>query len=176
MNGGAWLSLGGTKVDVLLRDLDLVLHWTAKARQGVYEIDALPGYLAGAPTYSLMAELAVNQAVQGRLPVIGEYPKKLSQTGRRRWLLNAEFSMAHAQMRAERGDVTGTVGQSAKAAVEMAHGLACARRQWVINEKKLLEQTGLQDLHARFTDVPPSPPQLLRWLSGLRTALRRSWP
>lgn len=41
MNGGAWLSLDGIKVDVLLRDLDVALYWTTEARQGVYEIDAL---------------------------------------------------------------------------------------------------------------------------------------
>jgi hypothetical protein len=156
MNGGAWLSLGGIKADVMLRDLERVLHWTTKAREGVYEIDWLLGYLAGAPTYSLMAELAVNRTVQGRLPVIREYPKKLSQTGRRRWGLNAEFSLSHAQMRAVRGDLIGTVGQAARAVIEMGHSLACARRQWVINEKKLLEQTGLEDLQARFAEVPPS--------------------
>jgi hypothetical protein len=39
---------GGIKVDVLLRDLDVALYWVAEARQGVYEIDALLGYLAGA--------------------------------------------------------------------------------------------------------------------------------
>src|SRR6516165_4696686 len=67
MNGGAWLSLDGLKVDALL------------------------GYLAGAPTYILMAELARNQTVHGRLPAIGEYPKPLSKAGADRWLLHAEF-------------------------------------------------------------------------------------
>lgn len=67
MNGGAWLSLHGTKVDVLLRDLDVVLYWSGQARLGVYELDALLGYLAGAPTYSLMAELALNRTVNGPL-------------------------------------------------------------------------------------------------------------
>jgi len=175
MNGGAWLSLGGIKLDVLLRDLDVALYWTAEARQGVYEVDALVGYLAGAPTYALMAELALNRTVHGHLPVVGEYPEKLSQTGLRRWLLDAEFSLAHGQMRAERGDITGTVGQSAKAVIEMAHARACARHLWVINEKKLVEQTGLQDMHARFTDIPTTPSQLLTWLDGLRTALKRAW-
>jgi hypothetical protein len=176
MNGGAWLSLEGQKVDVLLRDLDIVLHWGAKARQGVYEIDALLGYLAGAPTYSLVAELALNRTVHGHLPPVAEYPEQLSQTGRRRWRLNAEFSLAHAQMRAERGDIIGTVGQSAKAAIETAHSVACGRRLWVINEKLLFEQTGLQDFHARFADVPTTPPQLLTWLDGLRTALKQVSP
>ena len=50
MNGGAWLALDGLKVDVLLRDLDVVRHWTAQAEQGRYEVDALLGYVAGAPT------------------------------------------------------------------------------------------------------------------------------
>src|ERR1041384_7581038 len=31
MNGGAWLTVGGAKVDVLLRDLDVVDHWCALA-------------------------------------------------------------------------------------------------------------------------------------------------
>jgi hypothetical protein len=176
MNGGAWLSLDGIKVDVLLRDLDVVTYWTDQARQGVYEIDALLGYLAGAPTYGLMAELALNRTVHGRLPAVGEYPHKLSQAGLRRWRLHAEFSLAHAQMRAERGDITGTVGQSAKAVIETAHSLACARRLWVINEKKLVEQAGLQDLHAWFTDIPATHGQLLTWLDGLRAALGRASP
>jgi hypothetical protein len=34
MNGGAWLSLEGFKVDVLLRDLDVALYWAAQARRG----------------------------------------------------------------------------------------------------------------------------------------------
>lgn len=172
MNGGAWLNLEGMRVDVLLRDLDVALYWTAQARQGLYEIDPLLGYLAGAPTYSLMAELALNQTVHGRLPAVGGYPRKLSQNGLRRWRLHAEFSLDHAEMRAQRGDIVGTLGQSAKAVIEMAHALACSRRLWVINEKRLVEQSGLQDLHALFIDAPTTPSQLLKWLDTLRTSLR----
>jgi len=175
MNGGAWLRLGGMRVDVLLRYLDVVLYWAAEARRGVYEIDALLGYLAGVATYTLMAELALNRTVHGRLPVAGDYPKKLSQTGLRRWLRHAEFSLAHAHMRAERGDITGIVGQSAKAVIETAHALACARQLWVINEKKLVEQSELQGMHIRFTNVPAALLQLLMWLDELRTALKRAW-
>jgi len=46
-------------------------------------------------------------------------------------------------MRAERGDVIGTLGQAAKAVIEHAHGLVCQRRQWVLNEKKLVEQASI---------------------------------
>ena len=59
---------------MLLRDLDVALYWTAQARLGIYQVDALLGCLAGVPTYSLMVELALNRTVHGRLPAVGEYP------------------------------------------------------------------------------------------------------
>src|SRR6266699_1645524 len=55
MNGGAWLRCGGEKVDVLLRDLDVVEHWIRRAEKGEFEVDALLGYVAGVPTYVLSA-------------------------------------------------------------------------------------------------------------------------
>ncbi|MBI1846927.1 MAG: nucleotidyltransferase domain-containing protein [Candidatus Rokubacteria bacterium] len=174
MNGGAWLSLEGTKVDVLLRDLDVALYWSGQARLGTYEVDALLGYLAGAPTYSLMAELALNRTVQGHLPAVGEYPKALSEAGARRWPLHCDFSLTHARTRAGRGDIVGAVGQAAKAVIEMAHALACRRRLWVLNEKKLVEQAGLEDLHACFVDVPASSSRLVAWVDGLHAAVGRA--
>src|SRR5215470_16998356 len=47
MNGGAWLQLAGEKVDVILRDLDMVEYWTRRAEKGEFEVDPLQGYLAG---------------------------------------------------------------------------------------------------------------------------------
>src|SRR5262245_32012241 len=67
MNGGAWLRCGGEKVDVILRDLDVVEHWTRRAQQGEFEVDALLGYLAGVPTYILSAELASFRPLPGVL-------------------------------------------------------------------------------------------------------------
>jgi len=115
-----------------------------------------------------MAELALSRTVSGHLPPVGEYPAALSQTNAPRWALHADFSLAHARMRAERGDTIGTVGQVAKAVVEMAHGVACQRRMWVLNEKKLIERAGLQDLHAAFVDVPRSPAELVAWVERFR--------
>jgi hypothetical protein len=171
MNGGAWLTLEGLKVDVMLRDLDTVLRFADEARQGRYEVDALLGYVAGVPTYSLMAELALNRVVMGALPAAGVYPEALAQAGDRRWRLHAEFSLAHARMRAERGDVTGTAGQAAKAVVETAHACVCRRRQWVLNEKTLIERAGLRAAHDWFTRVPAAPAALVEWVGGLAALL-----
>jgi hypothetical protein len=79
MNGGAWLTVRDTKVDVLLRDLATVEHWSARAAEGVFEIDALLGYVAGAPTYSLLAERAVAVPLRGRLDPVVEYPRRLAE-------------------------------------------------------------------------------------------------
>lgn len=48
------------------------------------------------------------------LSALGDYPAALSQSGARRWPRHARFSLAHARMRAERGDVIGTLGQAAR--------------------------------------------------------------
>src|SRR5688572_3208716 len=39
MNGGAWLRGADDKIDVLLRDLDVVEHWTQRAEEGEFEVD-----------------------------------------------------------------------------------------------------------------------------------------
>jgi hypothetical protein len=153
MNGGAWLTLDGLKVDVMLRDLDVVQHWTAEAREGRYEVDALLGYLAGA------------------LPEAPAYPEPLAEAGGRRWRFHAEFSLTHARMRAGRGDVTGAAGQAAQAVIEAAHARACRERRWVLNEKTLVERAGLGALHERFTRIPSAPARLTAWVDELAAAL-----
>jgi len=77
MNGGAWLRCGGEKIDVLLRDLNVVEHWTQRAENGEFERDALLGYLAGIPTYSLGAELASCRVLRGAIPP-APFPPKLA--------------------------------------------------------------------------------------------------
>src|SRR4029450_6124450 len=77
MNGGAWLRCGGEKVDVILRDLDVVEHWTRHAENGEFGRDALLGYLAGVPTYILSAELASCRPLFGDISA-APFPPKLA--------------------------------------------------------------------------------------------------
>jgi hypothetical protein len=151
MNGGGWLQLGDAQVDVLLRDLDVALHWTRQAELGVCELDALLGYLAGIPTYSLAAELALGRPVAGELPRVGAMPRALVETAPARWRFARDFSLEYARMHAARGNVVGAVGQAAKAAIEEAHARLTGRGEWALNEKRLLDAAGLAigDLFAR---------------------------
>ncbi len=173
MNGGAWLSHGGEKVDVLLRDLDVVEHWSAQADQGRFDVDALLGYLAGCPTYSLRAELATCRVLRGDLDPPREFPGALAASAPSRWRFHSAFSLDHARMRAQRGDVAGALGQAAKAAVELAHALLCASCSWVLNEKRILERAGLGDLQDAFAAAPRGARELTAWVEGVRARLGR---
>lgn len=68
VNGGAWLTVDGVKVDLIYRDIDAVTHWTEAAGDGRFEIRREVGYVAGIATYVLAGELA-----QGRLAAAGEW-------------------------------------------------------------------------------------------------------
>lgn len=171
MNGGAWLALDGTKVDVLLRDLDAVERFAEAARRGEFQVDALLGYAAGVPTYSILAELALGRRLAGDLPDAGGFPSALAAAAPPRWRFHAAFSLTHARMRAARGDLIGTLGQAAKAVIEAGHAILCTRRQWVLNEKRLVERAGLAGLHAAFARVPTQTAALLAWLDRLSADL-----
>jgi len=171
MNGGAWLRGAGEKVDVLLRDLAVVEHWTHRAKRGEYEVDALLGYLAGVPTYSLCAELATCRLLRGALADAPAFPPKLAAAAPPRWRFHRSFSLDYARMHAARGDVAGASGQAAKAVIEEAHAVVCQRGQWALNEKRLIERAGLERLQTLFTHVPSVPPELANWVDDVATEL-----
>ena len=163
MNGGAWLRWDGHRVDVLLRDLDAVEHWTQRAEQGEFEVDALLGYVAGIPTYTLVAELALCRVLRGAIPT-ATYPPKLAAAAPPRWRFCRSFSLAYARAHAERGNLVGATGQTAKAVMEEAHAILCQRGDWVCNEKRLIEAAGLTGIQALFGHVPAERGGLLDWV------------
>jgi hypothetical protein len=170
-NGGAWLTCGEHKVDVLLRNLDVVEHWSQRANEGVFEIDYLLGYLAGVPTYSLLAERAVCRLLRGELAPVGDYPPRLASGAPDRWRFHSRFSLDHARSRARRGDLVGTLGQSAKAIIEQAHALLCERRVWVLNEKQIVERAGLERAHEMLASAPRDAARLVAWVSQVEATL-----
>jgi hypothetical protein len=171
MNGGAWLRVGDAEVDVLLRDLDVALYWTRQAATGTFEVDALLGYVAGIPTYSLAAELASGRLLAGELPEVGAMPPKLVETAPPRWRFARDFSLEYARMHAARGNVVGTLGQAAKAAMEEAHARVCERGQWTLNEKRLLGAAGLGTLGDAFARLPAPSRGLASWVDEIARAL-----
>jgi hypothetical protein len=170
MNGGAWLRCGRERVDVILRDLDVVELWTRRAEQGEFETDLVLGYLAGMPTYTLTAELASCRVLHGFLPPVA-YPAKLSALAPPSWRFRRSFSIDYARTHAKRGNAVGACGQAAKAVMEEAHAIMCERKQWVCNEKRLVETAGLTRLLDVFREVPSGRSALVTWIEAVADAL-----
>jgi hypothetical protein len=163
MNGGAWLQCGDEKVDVILRDLDAVEYWTRRAQQGEFERDALLGYVAGIPTYTLSAELASCLPVSGSIEAV-TFPAKLASAAPSIWRFCRSFSLDYARTYARRGNVVGVAGQAAEAVMEEAHAIMCERAQWVCNEKRLIESAGLEKVNALFAEIPTERERLSEWV------------
>ena len=171
MNGGAWLTIGGAKVDVLLRDVAVLDQWSNAATEGVFEIDALLGYLAGVPTYSLAAERSVAKVVRGDMSPPLAFPPVLKKLGFERWRFNSRFSIDYAKAFAKRGDVMGAIGQATKAVFEEGHARMCAKSHWGLNEKRLVKRAGLTAAGELFRDLPQSAAALDTWIGRLSAAL-----
>lgn len=142
VNGGAWLSVDGQPVDVLLRDLDQIEQWWEDAHAGGFEIDNVEGHLAGLPTYTPIGEIAVGKLLAGKLPEV-DYPEALRDIAGRRWRWNAAFSLLFAGQYAERDEATMATGMMARAIVQTAHAVMAERARWVLNEKGLVAEAGL---------------------------------
>ena len=164
MNGGAWLTIDGRRVDVHYRDLNEVEHWCAEANQGRYDKQLLLFYAAGIPTYVVMAELALNVTLRGVLPR-PVYPEMLAREAHRRWAIDAAASVRYGQAAvASRGDLVVGLANGARGLIEAGHSRLAARREWVINEKQIVEQAGLTEEAATLIDGID--------VAGLQAALR----
>lgn len=143
VNGGAWLTVGDTPVDVLFRDLDAITAWTREAEAGRFEILAQNGYLAGAPTYLPAGELAVARPLTGSLPRPA-FPAALAAAAPPRWRGRASVALLFATAHAGRGEAAACAGQLALAGLCAAHAVEAERGAWVLNEKGLLARAGLE--------------------------------
>jgi hypothetical protein len=146
-NGGAWLDVDGTRVDLVYRDLATVEEWTADAEAGRFRVFREVGYVAGAPTYSYAAELAINRHLVGALPRPG-FPPALQARAPEFWNRLATGGLKFADAHARRDDAVACAGNLAVAALATAHARMCARGEWYLNEKDLVERAGLDAVQA----------------------------
>jgi predicted nucleotidyltransferase len=143
VDGGAWLTVGDLAVDVLFRDLDRVERWLADARNGRFEILRQNGYLAGAPTYLPVGELALCRPLAGEPLPRPEFSDRLAAAAPPRWEGRSAVALMFAATHGRGGDVVPCAGMLADAALCAAHARLAARREWARNEKRLLARAGL---------------------------------
>jgi predicted nucleotidyltransferase len=148
VNGGAWLTVGGTPVDVLFRDLDVVEGWRREAEAGRFDVLTQNGYLAGAPTYLPVGELAIAVPLAGETLPCPAFPAALAAAAHERWRGRASVALMFAAAHAALGDAVCCAGMLSSAVLCAAHARLAERREWVLNEKRLVERAGLADAQA----------------------------
>lgn len=175
MNGGAWLRVDDQPVDLMYRDLDAVEHWLAEARHGRFEVERLPFYLAGIPTYVVVGELAVGRVLTGELER-PEFPAILRERASDFWARTAQLTLDYTdKVYAARGNALGVAGGLARAVIEAAHGRLAHHGVWALNEKLIVEQAGLHGTVARFTRLGDTPRALRDAVADVRDHLARPW-
>lgn len=170
MHGGAWLTIEGTKVDVLFRDLDLVERWLDEARHGRFEILTQNGYIVGAPTYLPVGELATCHALSGQVPRPA-FPHALAAAAPIRWEGRAAVSLMFAEVYAQLGESVCCAGMLASAVLAVAHARLARRREWVLNEKRLVERAGLRTTQPLLGCPGTSSTELLATTVAISTIL-----
>lgn len=149
VDGGAWLTVDGTKVDLIYRDLDEVLRWTAAAGEGQFEIEREVGYVAGIATYVLVGELALGRVLSGDLPRPG-FPPKLRETAPAAWFRLAAGALHFADVHAGRQDRVACLANLCQAVLAAAQGRLAAAGEWALSEKRLAGRAGLGAIQDRL--------------------------
>ena len=154
-NGGAWLTIEGRRVDLHYRDLADVERRIREAERGEFAIEPLLNYLAGIPTYVVVAELALGRLLSGDVPR-PEYPEALKGSAARIWQERASMTLTYARKGyAERGQAAMTLGAAARALLEAGHARLARDGIWITNEKTLLARAGWEGADALFAAVGP---------------------
>jgi len=157
VNGGAWLTIRGQRVDFIYRSLEHVERVIAEAEAGRFEVHYLQqppfGFFSG--TY--LGELAVcvplfdpESRVDALKRRVAKYPEALRKAVIQDYLFMAEFTLtAFAPKFAARGDNYGTAACLARAVNELVMALFAINRTYPINDKTSLAEA------AEFSCAPP---------------------
>jgi predicted nucleotidyltransferase len=161
INGGAWLRVGGHRVDWLYRDLARVATTIEDCRAGRTTCDHQLGHPDGFHNHIYAAE--VHHAVPlfdpfGALATlqrrVATYPPALKRALVAKHVFEAEFWLAGCDRSARRGDgfhVVGSLFRSAASCVQVVFAL---NERWWINEKHALAAAGtLAIAPPRFAEV-----------------------
>jgi hypothetical protein len=158
VDGGAWLSIDGTAVDWIYRDLDRVHACWREAQQGRYTFHAQVGHPLGVPDFAYPGELALGRVLadpEEELSALQRevlsYPSLLGEAlvaG----LWEADFSLGNARKAVSRADTAYISGCLFRAVELCAYALHGRAGRWLINEKGAVAAAGrLPEAPAGFT-------------------------
>lgn len=149
INGGAWLTVEGTPIDILLRNIKKVEDVIKDCIEGKITIDYQSGHPFGFINAIYAAEthyckpLWQDKSLQldrlkGLLYSKGEYSPLMREVIVKRFLWEAWFSLACGRKAAFRGDVNYTMGSVFRAVCSWVEVLYSLNNRYLMNEKGAL--------------------------------------
>jgi hypothetical protein len=170
VNGGAWLQVDGTAVDLVYRDLDQVERWTAEAEAGRFQVQREVGYVAGIATYVLAGELAINEVLHGELPR-PTFPDRLRATAPPFWANLAKGALHIGTVHARRGDRVACLANLTQTVLATAQSHLAAAGEWALNEKRIVDRAGLAEVQTLFARTSADEGDLEELARGVSEAL-----
>lgn len=148
VNGGAWLTIGGQRVDLLYRSLEHLERVIAEAEAGRYELHYLQQPPFGFFSVTYLGEVAVCIPLvdpEAQLDVlkrrVAAYPEALRRAVVQDYLWMAEFGLAaFARKFAARADAYGTAACLTCAVNQLVLVLFALNRQYPLNDKTALAE------------------------------------
>ena len=147
IDGGAWLEIGGRRVDWIYRNLSRVARAIADAQKGKISSHYQPGHPHAFHTHIYMGEVHDARIVhdpRGRLEALRRrtrpYPAALARAVRDKFLWETGFALEAARKSARRGDVFHVSGSLFRSAACLAQVLFAVNRRYLVNEKGALAE------------------------------------
>ncbi|HMV48387.1 MAG TPA: nucleotidyltransferase domain-containing protein [Blastocatellia bacterium] len=148
VNGGAWLTVGGQRVDFIYRSLEHVERVIADAEAGRYELDYAQQPPFGFFSATYLGEIDVcvplfdpDARLAGLKQRVAEYPEALRRAVVQDHLWQAEFNLAaFARKFAARADAYGTVACLTRAVNQLVLALFALNRRYPLNDKTAMEE------------------------------------
>lgn len=163
--GGAWLKVGGRKVDLLYRSIDKVAATIDACRAGDVTMHYQPGHPHGFCSAIWMGETALCQPLHDPAGIIAglkaktsPYPQALRDALIRRFQWEVMFGIENAELAVARGDATHFAGCAYRALACIGQVLFAINVRYLINEKGALTEAAgfavtIDGLAARVAEV-----------------------
>ncbi|GAA4262660.1 hypothetical protein GCM10022255_100220 [Dactylosporangium darangshiense] len=151
VDGGAWLTVGGRRVDWIYRDLDRVERVWDECRLGRYQIGFQPGHPLGFYSHAYAGEVALGRVLADPSGALGalagqtrDYPPAL-RDALVAGLWEADFVVRAAGYGAAGADPVYAAGCLFRAAGVLCHALHGHAGRWLLNEKAMVAAAGRLD-------------------------------
>jgi hypothetical protein len=155
VNGGAWLTIGGRRVDFLYKNIDFMSGIVDDCYHGKIERDYYQQPPYGYYSYIYCAEILESVVLHDpegafqrlRAKILG-YPQPLKKKIIDTFTWDAQFTLENARKSAKRGDVYFVAGCLARIASDLVQTIYALNETFFLSHKRLKRDTG------RFAIVP----------------------